>query len=140
MSSSSSFSTFASTSDSDIHFEILSARPVPNPCRCRSCKRSGWGYKHPTPSEIKEFEKKTLTKLLEDCFINYNMDWRVRSYAQKRYHLAKEFFLRRMDIANRPRAQALRFIDYVRNNLTPDDDFYSIINTDVLDNWEKLLY
>ena len=45
-----------------------------------------------------------------------------------------------MELADHPTAQAVRFVDYVRDNLAADDEFDSIDNTEILREYEKLLH
>ena len=57
---------------SPVHFEIVSAGPHNDRCRCPSCK-----MKVPPrpPTYLKrEFEQKSLETLLNEVFINYNLD------------------------------------------------------------------
>ena len=59
----------ASASETPVHFEVVSTHPAPNPCRCTSCRRNRWGYEPLSQTEIREFEAKTLERLLKDCFV-----------------------------------------------------------------------
>ena len=44
-----------------------------------------------------------------------------------------------MEAAGRSQEQAKGFLQAIKYNLVPDDDFESIINVDILDKWERSL-
>ena len=122
---------------SPVHFEIASAGPHHDRCRCPTCKVKVPPY---PPAYLKrEFEQKSLETLLEEVFINYNLDWRVKQHAEMFFELAVCYFLRRMELAGRSGQEAENFVQYTVRNLAADDRFENIINIEILREWENLI-
>ena len=122
---------------SPVHFEIVSAGPHHDCCRYPSCK-----VKVPPqpPTYLKrEFEQKSLETPLNEVFIKYNLVWYVKQHTEMFFELAVCYFLRRMKVAGCSGQEAEKFVEYTVRNLTADDDFESIINVEILREWENLI-